>query len=107
MIVDELNQSDAMSYLLFKISFKGPIRRSGVQRNSTIVTWSHMLLGFTVDIDLIGIDRKAVEEAYATLKRKAVRIGLTTNSTKTKYMITGRDRGRPREKATVDFLRIA
>ena len=92
--LDGLKQGDALSNLLFNIALEGAIRRSGVQRNGTIITRSHMLLGFADDIDIIGIGRRAVEEAYTSLKSETARIGLTINSTKTKYMVAGRDSGR-------------
>lgn len=37
----------------------------------------------------------AVEKVYAPPKRETARIGLTINSTKAKYIISGRGRGRP------------
>ena len=92
--LDGLKQGDALSNLLFNIALEGAIRRSGVQRNGTIITRSHMLLGFADDIDIIGIGCRAVEEAYTSLKSETARIGLTINSTKTKYMVAGRDSGR-------------
>lgn len=54
-----------------------------------------MLLGFADELDLILINRRAVEDAYAPLKKETARIGLTIKSAKTKYTIAGRDRGRP------------
>lgn len=36
----------------------------------------------------------AVEEVYAPPKRETARIGLTSNSTKAKYIISGTGRGR-------------
>ena len=67
---------------------RGCQRRADVQRSGTI-----MLLGFADDIDIIGINRRAVEEASGPFRREAARIGLIINSTKTKYMVTGRERG--------------
>ena len=54
-----------------------------------------MLLGYADDIDIFGINRRAVEEAFLPFKREAARIGLTINSAKTKYMVAGRERGSP------------
>ena len=51
-----------------------------------------MLLGYADDIDIIGINRRAVEEAFRPFKREAAKIGLTINSAKTKYMVAGRER---------------
>ena len=93
--LDGLKQGDALSNLLFNIALEGAIRRAGVQRNGTIITRSHMLLGYADDIDIIGINRRAVEEAFLPFKREAARIGLTINSAKTKYMVAGRERGSP------------
>lgn len=73
---DGLKQGDALSNLLFNIALEGAIRRAGVHRSGTIVTKSHMLLGFADDIDIIGIDRRAVEEAFVPFKRETARIGL-------------------------------
>jgi hypothetical protein len=93
--LDGLKQGDALSNLLFNIALEGAVRRAGVQRNGTIITRSHMLLGYADDIDIIGIDRRAVEEAFGPFKREAARLGLIINSAKTKYMVAGRERGSP------------
>ena len=50
-----LKQGAALSNLLFNIALEGAIRRYGVQRNGTIITRSHMLLGSADDIDIIGM----------------------------------------------------
>ena len=91
--LDGLKQGDALSNLLFNIALEGAIRRAGVQRNGTIITRSHMLLGVADDIDTIGINGRVVEEAFEPFKRETANIGLTINATKTKYMVAGRSRG--------------
>ena len=91
-----LKQGDELSNLLFNIALEGAVRRANVERNSTIITKSHMLLGFVDDIDIIGINRKAMEEAFVPFKREAARLGLVINSAKTKYMVADRERGSPR-----------
>ena len=95
MTLDALNQGDGLSNLLFNIALEGAIRRAGVQRSGTIITKSHILLGVAGDIDIIGINRRAVEEVFGPLRREAARIGLIINSAKTKYMVAGRERGSP------------
>ena len=94
--LDGLKQGDALNNLLFNIGLEGEVRRANVERNGTIITKSHMLLGFADDIDIIGINRKAVEEAFVPFKREAARLGLVPNSAKTKYMVAGKERGSPR-----------
>ena len=89
-----LKQRDGLSNSLFNIALEGAIRRAGVQRSGTIIT---KLLGFADDIDIIGINRRAVEEAFGPLRREAARLGLYINSAKTKYMVAGRVRGSPSE----------
>lgn len=49
--VDGLKQSVALSNMWFDVALEGPIRRACVQRSGTIVTRSHILLGFAYDID--------------------------------------------------------
>ncbi|XP_038116847.1 uncharacterized protein LOC119769036 [Culex quinquefasciatus] len=91
--LDGLKQGDALSNLLFIIALEGAARRVGVHRNGTLITRSHMLLGYADDIDIIGIDRRSVEEAFVPFKREAAKIGLTINTAKTKYLVAGRARG--------------
>lgn len=73
-IVRDHIQGDALSYLLFNKALEGDIRRAGVQRNGTIITCPHKLLGFADDI--IGIDRQVVEESFVHFKRDTAKIGL-------------------------------
>ena len=90
--LDGLKQGDALSNLQFNITLDGAVRKTNVERNGTIITKSHMLLGFADDIDNIGINRRAVEKAFNPFKREAVRLGLIINSAKTKYMVAGMER---------------
>ena len=48
-----------------------------------------MLLSVDDDIDIIGINSRAVEEAFGSLRSEAARVGLIINSAKTKYMVAG------------------
>ena len=69
--LDGLKQGDGLSNLLFDIALEGAIRRAGVQRSGTIISKSHMLLGFADYIDIIGINRRAVEEAFGSCEISA------------------------------------
>lgn len=59
--------------------------------NHRIITRSHVLLGFADDI--VGVDHQAVVDAFVLFKRKAARIGLPINTSKTIYMIADRQHG--------------
>ncbi|XP_055632614.1 uncharacterized protein LOC129773088 [Toxorhynchites rutilus septentrionalis] len=63
-MLDGLKQGDELSNSLFNIALEGAVRRANVQGNGRVITKSHMLLGFADDIDIIGIDRRAMEEAF-------------------------------------------
>ncbi|XP_062709021.1 uncharacterized protein LOC134288373 [Aedes albopictus] len=90
--LDGLKQGDVLSNLLLNITLERAIRRAGVQRSGPIVTKSHVLLGFADDIDIIGIDRRAVEEAFIPFTRETARIGLMISTTETKYKVVGGQR---------------
>lgn len=77
---------------------------STVHSNNTIITRSIELLDFADDIDLIGIDRRAVKKAYAPLKSKTGRIDLLNSSIKKKYMIAVGDRGRPSADVVIEIF---
>ena len=62
--LDRLKQCEALTNLQFNIPLEGAIGRASVQRNETIITKSHMLLGYADHIDIIGINRRAVEEVF-------------------------------------------
>ncbi|XP_052561955.1 uncharacterized protein LOC120429290 [Culex pipiens pallens] len=70
--LDGLKQGDALSNLLFIIALEGAARRAGVQRNGTLITKSHMLLGYADDIDIIGIDRRSARAGEVCLKEEQV-----------------------------------
>lgn len=52
-----------------------------------------MILGFVDDIDIIGIDERAVEDAVVPFESEIARIDLITNTSNTNNMIVGRERG--------------
>lgn len=77
--------------LSFNIDLGIAIRRAVVRRNDAIVYRSHMLLDFAGDINIIGIDRQAVD-TNVLFNRETAMIGPTINSIKTKYMIADKQR---------------
>lgn len=63
---------------MFIKALEGAARRSGVHRNGTLNTKSHLLLGYADDIDIIS-----VREAFVPFKQEAAKIGPTINTAKT------------------------
>ena len=85
-----LRQGDGLSCLLFSIALEGVIRSARHNDiRGTILYRSLQFLGFVDDIHIIGRTTAKVCEAYIRLKRKAARIGLRINATKTKYLLAG------------------
>ena len=68
--LDGLKQGDALSNLLFNIALEGAVRRANVERNGTIITKSHMLLGFADDIDIIVINLRPWRRPSYLLREK-------------------------------------
>ena len=47
-----------------------------------------MPLAYADDIDIIGLNRRAVTAAFSALEKESRRLGLTVNEDKTKYMVS-------------------
>ncbi|XP_035907283.1 uncharacterized protein LOC118510005 [Anopheles stephensi] len=103
-----LRQGDGLSCLLFNIVLEGVIRGAGLHNDirGTILYRSLQFLGFADDIERgVGKTTATVCETHTRLKRKAARIGLMINATKTKYLLAGgsdRDRARVGSSVLVD-----
>ena len=81
-----LRQGDGLSCSLFNIGLEGVVRRAGIDTRGTIFNRSVQLLGFADDIDIIARGIETVKETYTRLKAEAKKIGLSMNTSKTKYM---------------------
>lgn len=82
-----LRQGDPLATLLFNIALESAIRRTEVARNGTIFQKSIQFLAYADDIDIVGRNLSSVKEAFQQLQDGAREIGLSINSSKTKYMV--------------------
>jgi hypothetical protein len=88
-----LRQGDVLSTLLLNVVLEVIVRRANLQTTATIYNKETQLLAYAVDIDIVGRSQSAVRDAYLALEREAVKVGLTINEQKTRYMIAaGNDR---------------
>jgi Reverse transcriptase (RNA-dependent DNA polymerase) len=88
-----LRQGDVLSPLIFNVVLESIVRRAKLQTNGTILNKQTQILGYAVNIDIIGRSQTAVREAFLALEREANKVGLKINESKTKYMIAaGNDR---------------
>jgi hypothetical protein len=88
-----LRQGDVLSTLLFNVVLEVIVRRANLQTTGTIYNKETQLLAYADDIDIVGRSQSAVRNAYLVLEIEAVKVGLTINEQKTKYMIAaGNDR---------------
>jgi hypothetical protein len=82
-----LRQGDGLSTMLFNIALEGIVRRSKVEVSGSIFTKSVQILGFADDLDIVGSNLRAVQDAYSKLEKEANRIGLFVNVDKTKLLM--------------------
>jgi sorting nexin-29 len=83
---------------LFNIALEYVIRQLSVQVTSTIFYKSVQLIGYAVDINIMGRTKRAISEVYGDLKERAKEVGLNINVEKTKAMVQSR---RPRRRRTL------
>ena len=82
-----LRKGDGLSCLLFNVALEGVMRRAGFDMRGTIFNRSGQFICFADDVDIVGRKFETVADQYTRLKREADRIGLKTNTSKTKYML--------------------
>jgi hypothetical protein len=73
--------------MLFNIALEGIVRRSRVEVLGSIFTKSVQILGLADDLDIVGCNLHAVQDAYSRLEKEANRIGLFVNVEKTKLLV--------------------
>ena len=70
-------QSDSLSCDFFNLMMKRIVR--GLW-SGTIFAKSFMLLAYADDIDIIGLNRRAVTPAFSALEKQSRRLGLTVKT---------------------------
>jgi hypothetical protein len=81
-----VRQGDALACLLFNLALEWSIRDSGINTRGTIFTKSVQLLAYADDIVIIARTKKALTDAFTAIERSAIKIHLSVNESKTKYM---------------------
>lgn len=85
-IKNGVRQGDSLACLLFNIALEKVIRDSNINNRGTIFNKSIQLLAFADDIGIIARTPRALEEAFISLEKEALKMGLKINENKTKYM---------------------
>lgn len=81
-------QGDSLSCDFFNLMMERIVRAADLRNSGTIFYKSFMLLAYADDIDIIGLNRRAVTAAFSALERESRRLGLVVNEDKTKYMLS-------------------
>ena len=79
-------QDDCLSLEFFNLMMERIVRAADLRYS--ISHKSFILLACADDIDIIGLNRRAVTSAFSALEKKSRRLGLTVNEDKTKYMVS-------------------
>ena len=96
-------QGDSLSCDFFNLMMERIIRAADLRNSGTIFYKSFMLLAYADDIDIIGLNRRAVTAAFSALEKESRRMGLVVNEDKTKYMLsTTKEAARTGSNITVD-----
>ena len=81
-------QGDSLSCDFFNLMLESIVRAAELNRSGTIFYKSVQLLAYADDIDIIGLNNRAVSSAFSKLDKEAKRMGLVVNEDKTKYLLS-------------------
>jgi sorting nexin-29 len=98
-----LRQFDSLACLLFNLALGKVVRNAGIQTNGTIFYKSVQLLAYADGIDIIARSQTAIKEAFLSLERAAVEMGLKINEEKTKYLTTRVNKNQPKHFQIENF----
>uniref|UniRef100_A0A6P7GCF0 Uncharacterized protein LOC114340453 n=1 Tax=Diabrotica virgifera virgifera TaxID=50390 RepID=A0A6P7GCF0_DIAVI len=91
-INEGLTQGDALSTTLLNLALEQVIRKTPIDRDGTIFTKLNQVVAYAHDIDIISWTLKDLEKIYTYFKEAVQTMGLEVNNSKTKYMITTREK---------------
>ncbi|XP_049318579.1 LINE-1 retrotransposable element ORF2 protein isoform X1 [Bactrocera dorsalis] len=81
-------QGDSLSCDFFNLLLEKIVRAAELNRAGTIFYKSVQLLAYADDIDIIGLNTRAVSSAFSRLNKEATQMGLAVNEGKTKYLLS-------------------
>jgi len=86
-----LKQGDALPQLLFNFALEYAIRRVQVNQDGLKLNYTHQLLAYADDVNILGGSVDTVKKNAEALVVATKEIGLEVNAHKTKYMAVSRD----------------
>jgi hypothetical protein len=88
-----LRQGDSLSTLLFNLSTEKVIRNVKTNPVGTIFNRTRQCLAYADDVVILGRAVRYVTETVGHMTTVATQLGLTINTTETKYVINRKDNG--------------
>jgi hypothetical protein len=88
-----LRQGDSLATLLFNLSMKKVIRNVKTNPGGTILNRTRQRLAYADDVVILGRAVRYVTDTVGDMTTVATQLGLTINTTKTKYMNNRKDNG--------------
>jgi hypothetical protein len=90
-IQNGLKQGDALSPLLFNFALEYGIRKVQENQAGLKLYWTHQLLAYADDVNLLGENIHTINKNTQTLIDASKEVRLEVNVEKTKYMLVSRD----------------
>jgi hypothetical protein len=90
-ILNGLKQGDALLPLLFNFALEYAIRNVQENQAGLKLNWTHQLLAYADDVNLLGDNIDNINRNTGTLIDDSKEVGLEVNTEKTNYMLVSRD----------------